>query len=267
METVDKTNVLEHLPMSECLKIILEDNEWSGVVLYYLLHKRLKSLLYAIYRKYAQLLVDQFDDLIGNFFIYLRDGGKEKNETPYAMLRTIKNDNSFKWWLLGTFKIYLANSTSVRERVRWKTVDENEQRLLVYAVDYREMERKISIAAHVIAYIHQTRSSKMKLITMYMLMRVINRRSMPQSKDVAAMLDTSAVAVRARECQIRRSMDKCRDRLLRGELLKLDEDHQIMKKRIDKSFGKNLEETIYHYYRLEVWKMTGVILPTLINGY
>ena len=102
---------------------------------------------------------------------------------------------------------------------------------------------------------------------MYMLMRVINRHSTPKSKDIAAMLDTSAVAVRGRECQIRRSMDKCRDRLLRGELLKLDEDHQIMKKRINKSFGKNLEETIYHYYRLEVWKMTGVILPTLINGY
>lgn len=41
----------------------------------------------------------------------------------------------------------------------------------------------------------------------------------------------------------------------------------VVQKRIDKSFGKNLEETIYHYYRLEVWKMTGVILPTLINGY
>ena len=78
METVDKTNVLEHLLMSECLKLIIEDNEWSGVVLYYLLHKRLKSPLYAIYKKYAQLLVDQFDDLIGNFFIYLRDGGREK---------------------------------------------------------------------------------------------------------------------------------------------------------------------------------------------
>jgi hypothetical protein len=58
-------------------------------------------------------------------------------------------------------------------------------------------------------------------------------------------------------------MNRCRDRLLRGEILKLDEDHQIMKKRIDKSFGKNLEETIYHYYRLEVWKMKGIILPTV----
>ena len=116
---MSKTNALEHLPMSECLQLILKDNEWSGVVLYYLLNKRLKSPLYAIYRKYAQLLVDQFDDLVCNFFIYLRDGGKEKNGTPYAMLRTIKNSSSFKWWLMGTFKIYLSNSTSVRDRVRW----------------------------------------------------------------------------------------------------------------------------------------------------
>ena len=83
MEKMSKTNALEHLPMSECLQLILEDNEWSGVVLYYLLNKRLKSPLYAIYRKYAQLLVDQFDDLVGNFFIYLRDGGKEKNGTHH----------------------------------------------------------------------------------------------------------------------------------------------------------------------------------------
>ena len=70
---------------------------------------------------------------------------------------------------------------------------------------------------------------KTELITMYMLMRLINRRSMPQSKEIAAKLEMSALTVRVRECQIRRLMDRCRDRLLRGELLKLDEDHQIMK--------------------------------------
>ena len=102
--------------------------------MYYLLHERLKHLLFERYQDYSHILYDDFDDLLDEYFIYIRESG----HTPYQALQRIKNKEAFESWVLNTFRNYLSNRSEaeshipladsqyiapVRDKIRTKRVD------------------------------------------------------------------------------------------------------------------------------------------------
>ena len=71
------------IPISQFVDIILKGDDEA---MYYLLHERLKHLLYERYQDYSHHLYDDFEDLLDDFFIYIR----ESEHTPYQALQRIK---------------------------------------------------------------------------------------------------------------------------------------------------------------------------------
>ena len=90
------------IPIPDFVDMILKGDD---VAMYYLLHNRLNHRLHERYNDYQQQLYDNFEDIIEDFFLYLREHGRY----PYQSLRRIKNRDAFETWLLNTFRNYLSN--------------------------------------------------------------------------------------------------------------------------------------------------------------
>ena len=115
--------------------------------MYYLLHKRMRHLLYERYQNYSHNLYDDFDDVLEDFFFYLRDSGP----TPYQALQRIIKTEAFESWLLNTFCNYLNNRSETESRINY--VDkECEQISLLTENATSNGEIKIRIVSQLIAY-------------------------------------------------------------------------------------------------------------------
>ena len=90
------------IPIPDFVDMIMKGDDEA---MYYLLHNRLNRRLYERYNDYRQKLYDDFEDIIEDFFLYLREHGRY----PYQSLRRIKNRDAFETWLLNTFRNYLSN--------------------------------------------------------------------------------------------------------------------------------------------------------------
>lgn len=77
------------IPIPQFVDIIIKGDDEA---MYYLLHERLKHLLYERYQDYSHNLYDDFDDLLDDFFIYIR----ESEHTPYQALQRIKRKQAFE---------------------------------------------------------------------------------------------------------------------------------------------------------------------------
>lgn len=55
------------------------------------------------YEVYQHQLIDSFENVIEDFFLYLRESGRY----PYPSLRCVKNKEAFETWLQNTFRNYL----------------------------------------------------------------------------------------------------------------------------------------------------------------
>lgn len=77
------------IPIPQFVDIILKGDDEA---MYYLLHERLKHLLFERYQDYSHNLYDDFDDLLDDFFIYIRESG----HTAYQALQRIKKKRHLK---------------------------------------------------------------------------------------------------------------------------------------------------------------------------
>ena len=90
------------VPVSDFVEIILKGDDEA---MYYLLHDRLKHQFQERYEVCKYYLCDDYEDVIDDFFLYLRESGSY----PYKLLKGIKKKESFETWLLNTFRNYLRN--------------------------------------------------------------------------------------------------------------------------------------------------------------
>ena len=121
---VVKTNPFAGISVSEFVDIILHDAKRSDEAMYYLLHQRMNHQLRERYDAYQHQLFDDFEDVVEDFFLYLREG--RDNRFPYQALRRIKNKEAFEKWLLTTFRNYLSNRAKEENRITRVTYSEHE---------------------------------------------------------------------------------------------------------------------------------------------
>ena len=122
------TDPFAELPIAGFVGIILDGGERADEAMYYLLQQRLYHQLRRRYEIFQHQLLDDFDDILNDFFFYLRDGKGETDKTDgeynttenegaepdsreclhYPSLRRIRNSEAFAQWLLRTFRNYLC---------------------------------------------------------------------------------------------------------------------------------------------------------------
>lgn len=139
----DKTSI-------ELLDVILQGNAQSDEAMYYVLRERVNVRLKEKYSTHEHVFFEEFEDIVDDFFLYLREGNGKTRE-PYHALHSIVNKDAFEGWLASTFRNYLTNRGNVEEQ----TCELNEHNLTADAEGSNNQEVLISKAAQLIAYSHQ----------------------------------------------------------------------------------------------------------------
>jgi len=240
-----KDEKFEVIAIPDFVDIALAGNEDSDEAMYYLLHKRLRRQLEQRYKVLQHLLYDDFEDIVEDFFLYLREGEKGSNRYPYQSLRRIKKKEAFEKWLLNTFRNYLTNRVEVEERVYYTDMTE-EMNIAGQSVTMDD-ELKLNVVSQLIAYTHQVSYPRLRFIFLRILLSVLNKQKAISDREMAEALGMTHIAYRVTAYRMKRSVDDLRTRLLHGEEFRLDEKHQEMARQINDDFT-NLYPTLFQYY-------------------
>ena len=243
-------NIQEHSPFasfsnSQFTDIILHNAQQSDEAVFYLLHHRLDRQLREIYETYHRQLFDSFEDITDDFFLYLREGKDGTNRLPYQSLQNIKSSNALETWLQNTFRNYLSNRTKDEERITYSDVSiENLSDDLSISLT---AEQKLNIVAHLIAYALQVYYPRGRFILLRMLLTMLNKQKALPNQEIAKSLGMTDISYRVSVHRIKCNLTKFRQRLLKGENLRLDDEHQQMALQISDDFS-HLYPTLLAYY-------------------
>ena len=234
-----KANRFAGVLVPDFVEMILKGDDEA---MYYLLHERLKHQLQERFEAYKNNLCDDYEDVIDDFFLYLRECGRY----PYEPLKRIKKKESFETWLLNTFRNYLSNRVETEGRgissqpnceAHWAIAGEGG------ICD----EEKIRVVSHLIAYAHQVFYSRGRFIFLRSLLTMLNKQRAVPNKEMAEALDMSDLAYRVAVYRMKQNVRHFRNRLLMGETLRLDDEHQQMAEQIDADFI-HLYPTLSRFY-------------------
>ena len=217
-------------------KVLKGDDE----AMYYLLHQRLNRQLRERYEAYRNQLFDDYEDVIEDFFLYLRESGRY----PYQALKRIKNKDAFETWMLNTFRNYLNNRAKEENRISLVSYSEHESN---ESHEILSDEQKLKIASQLIAYAHQVFYPRGRFIFLRSLLKMLNKQKALPNAEVAKALGMSDISYRVTLHYMKCNLAKFRQRLLQGETLRLDDEHQLMAQRIYDDF-EHLYPTLLAYY-------------------
>ena len=240
-----RTSPFAGIPVPDFVDLILSHQEQGDEAMYYLLHQRLEHQLRERYEVYRRNVFDGFEDVIEDFFLYLRVGSDGRNRVPYQSLRRIKSKDAFEKWLLTTFRNYLNNRSQAEERASFTSFsdsmdDDSEESPLTD-------EQKLSVCSQLIAYAHQVFYPRWRFIFLRSLLTMLNKQKALPDKEMAAALGMNHLAYRVMQHRMKANLARFRQRLLQGEHLRLDDAHQQMADHIYNDFT-HLYPTLLTYY-------------------
>ena len=220
---------------------------FSDEAMYDLLHNRLGKQLMRKFEAFDNKLLDNFDDVIDDFFLYLRDGKNSPNSVPYQSLYQIKNPEAFEAFIVNTFRNYL--SVRAAKEVKFAYAERSADNIAgdETASSILTDEQKLAIASNIIAYAHQTLPPRDCFILFRTLLTMLNKKQALPNETMAKALGISDIAYRVTVHRMKNNLAKYRTHLLQGQRLELDEEHQKMAQTINDDF-LNLYPTLLSYY-------------------
>ena len=234
-----KASPFAGIPIPDFVDIILQQKDKSDEAMYYLLHQRLEHQLRERFEVYQHQLLDDFEDITEDFFLYLRESGRY----PYQSLRRIKKKEAFETWLLNTFRNYLSNRAAAEENLYRLSENATDELSPSFITD----EQKLAIASQLIAYAHQVFYPRGRFIFFRTLLTMLNKQKALPNEDVAKALGMTDIYYRVIVHRMKCNLIKFRTRLLHGESLRLDDEHQQMARHIYDDFT-HLYPTLLTYY-------------------
>ena len=212
-----------------------------------MLHNRLSKQLKRKFEIVEYQLLDSFDDVVDDFFLYLRDGKNGTNSVPYQSLYRIKNPEAFGSFIVNTFRNYL--SVRAAKEVKFACAERSADNIAgdEAASSILTDEQKLAIASNLIAYAHQTLLPRDCFILFRSLLTMLNKKQALPNEAMAKVLGMSDIAYRVTVHRMKNNLAKYRAQLLQGQRLELDEDHQTMAQKINDDF-LNLYPTLLVYY-------------------
>lgn len=231
--------------------IILEGGERGDEAMYYLLHQRLERQLRGRFEVYQHQLLDDFEDVVEDFFLYLREGKSGWSKMPYQSLRRIRKKESFESWMLNTFRNYLTVRAETENQLASTSLQEENVSVTDKTSSLLTDERKLIVAANLIAYAHQTLYPRDRFIFLRTLLTILNKQQALPNGEMASALGMSALAYRVCVHRLKGKLSYIRTCLLRNDMLPLDDLHRQMAQHINSDFT-HLYPTIGRYYVLSI---------------
>ena len=251
---VVKTNPFAGIAIPDLVDIILGDQGKCDEAMYYLLHQRLNRQLRERYEVYHSQIFDTFDDILEDFFLYLREGGNGTSRQPYQPLQHIKKKEAFEAWLLNTFRNYLNVRANAEDRISLTSYNDNGLNGLdgssTFDNESHECltdEQKLAIVSQLIAYAHQVFYPRGRFIFLRSLLTMLNKQKALPTEDVAIALGMTHISYRVTLYRMKGNLARFRNRLLQGNHLRLDDHHQQMARQLNDDFT-HLYPTLLTYY-------------------
>ena len=161
-------------------------------------------------------------------------------------MQRIKKKEAFETWLLNTFRNYLSNRADAETLNSRIPIDANNHVVFEAPSDITN-ERKLAVVSHLIAYAHQVFYPRGRFIFLRSLLTMLNKQKAVPNKEMAEALDMSDLAYRVASYRMKQNVQSFRDRLLKGETLRLDDEHQQMADNINRDFV-HLYPTLFRIY-------------------
>lgn len=245
---IQTENKLAGIPIPDFIDIILNNIDGQAdEAMYCLLHQRLIHQLRRRFEVYQHQLLDSFEDVIEDYFLYLRVGNEGKNQSPYLVLRSVNKKDSFESWILNTFRNFLSVRAVKEGRVtHTKPLAESVADVDTFSSELTD-EQKLSIASNLIAYGHQKLSSRDGFIFLRAMLTMLNKQKALPNEVMAKALGMTDVSYRVTVHRMKSHLAKYRTDILQGKPFCLDEKHQQMAQRINEDFV-HLYPTLLGYY-------------------
>jgi hypothetical protein len=97
-------------------------------------------------------------------------------------------------------------------------------------------EQKLFVCSQLIAYAHQVFYPRGRFIFLRSLLTMLNKQKALPNEDVAKALGMTNISYRVTVHRMKCNLTKFRQRLIQGESLRLDDEHQQMSQRIYDDF-------------------------------
>lgn len=242
-------NDFKNITTAQLLDIILQGSEQSDEAVYYVLRERIYGRLKEKYNTHEHGFFEELEDVVDDFFLYLREGNSESRE-PYRALHTIENKEVFEGWLVSTFRNYLTN----RRNAEVECYALNEAQMASSESANDNQEELIHKAAQLIAYSHQVFLPRGRFIFLRSILTILNKANALPDNEMAVALGMSHVHYRVTAHRMKKNVQKFRQRLDMGEQLRLDNEHKAMTKRINDDFF-SLYPTLICYYNATLQRL------------
>ena len=244
---MQSTAPFREVPTADFVNIILDGGEQADEAMYYLLSQRLYPQLRKRFEVFHNQLLDGFDDVLVDFFFYLRDGNHNYDALPYPSIRRIRNRETFGGWLLKTFRNYLSVRASKEGQLMYSELDFNGIATDDVPTSILTDEQKLSLASQIIAYAHQVMAPRDSFIFLRSLLTLLNKQQALPNDAVAKALGMTDIAYRVTVHRIKGRLLQYRSHLLQDKTLPLDDLHREMFIHIYDDFT-HLYPTLFHYY-------------------
>lgn len=232
---------------TDLIEIIFNGGEQADEAMYHLLHHRLNHQLWQRFKVYQHQLFGEFDDIVDDFFFYLRDGKEGDNQPTYQSLQSIEKRESFESWMLNTFRNYLSVRATKEEKFTLTELPVEYMAESDVPISLLNDEHKLSIASDLIAYAHQVFLPHEGFIFLRTLLTLLNKKQALPNEAMAKALGMSSGNYRVTVHRMKERLTKYLTSLIQGKHLVLDEVHQQMAQRINDDFI-HLYPTLLGYY-------------------
>ena len=231
----------------ELLDIILAGGERADEAMYHLLHERMEGKLRGKFEVYQNQLLDEFEDVLEDFLLYLREGKDGRSRTPYQALRRIRKKEAFEAWMLSTFRNYLTVRAAAEGRISCTGRPADNIADIETPSSELTDERKLALASHLIAYAHQAFYPRTRFIFLRSLLTMLDKQQALPNDEMARALGMTGISYRVSVHRMKCLLAKYRNLLLRGASLTLDAPHRQMAQHINDDFT-HLYPTLMRYY-------------------
>lgn len=238
----------------ELIDIILNGGEQADKAMYDLLHHRLHHQLKERFEVYQYQLYDDFDDIVEDFFLYLREGKEGKNKQTYQSLRCIEKKESFESWMISTFRNYLSVRAAKERRITHAELFTEDVADGEVTPSMLTDEQMLSLASQLIAYAHQELVPRDSFIFLRTLLTMLNKQKALPNEAMAKALGMTDISYRVTIYRMKCRLADYRSRLFQDESLHLDDKHQQMAQHINDDF-LHLYPTLLGYYNQAIDKL------------
>ncbi len=246
--TTMSTN-FQHIPLSKFLDFILAHREQADEAMYWLLHERLMPQLREKFEAFREEVLDDYEDVVEDFFLYLREGADGDNSRPYEILLGVQHRDAFVSWIRSTFRNYLTNRAASETKLREFYVEHaDEINACSDGLPLLQTERMIETFSHLLAYMFQVLQPRERFILLRWLLTILDKSKALPEKDITQAMGISYEAYRVIVYRIKAQMRQNLSLLQQGnQELKCGSEYHSIASDINDHFS-DLYNCLIAYY-------------------